>query len=73
MSKADEWLRVQTENHNNTSRWVSEGAFGASAELCYLGPGWAALVKLNSETGSMMLAPVDALSLGKWLMEMYSE
>ena len=73
MSKAHEWLEAQTDNYNSMPRWVSKGAFDASAELCYLGPGWAALVKLNSETGSMMLAPVDALSLGKWLMEMYSE
>jgi len=69
MSKADEWLKVQVSNYGSKPRWVSNGAFHASAELHYRGPGYGPMVmmKFGAEE-THLLAAVDARSLGKWLL-----
>lgn len=69
MSKADEWLKVQVSNYDSKPRWVSNGAFHASAELHYRGPGYGPMVmmKFGAEE-TYLLAAVDARSLGKWLL-----
>ena len=72
MSKADEWLKVQVSNYDNRPRWVSKGAFYASAELHYRGPGYGPMVMMNfGMEETHLLAAVDARSLGKWLLEMF--
>lgn len=74
MSKAEQWLNKQKENDLTTPRWRSKGVFYAAAELVYRGTGSAALVAVTSGgKHSVILAPMDAVSLGKWLLEMYGE
>ncbi|TXH45736.1 MAG: hypothetical protein E6Q97_30880 [Desulfurellales bacterium] len=73
MSKAEEWYKKQLENEKNSPTWRSKGAFLANARLFYRGPGSAALLKLESELGLILLAPIDARSLGEWLLEMFGD